>query len=104
MAVQVCRAPQELCGGGGWDGEDVNRDLLARMIGLRSDTLRKGVPKVDFILDTAVFAWPNRCRRGVSDLLDPVGGQQRAALDRQRRPCAGGSARRGVVNLGKDQR
>jgi hypothetical protein len=40
--------------GGSWNGDAVNRDLLAQMIGVRSDTLRKGVPKVDFIVDAAV--------------------------------------------------
>jgi hypothetical protein len=37
--------------GGSWSGEDVNRDLLARMIGVRSGTLRE---QVDSIVDAAV--------------------------------------------------
>ena len=40
--------------GGSWSGDAVNRDLLAQMIGVRSDTLRAGVPKVHCIVDAAV--------------------------------------------------
>src|SRR5207253_2018471 len=41
--------------GASWNGDAVNRDLLAQMIGVRSDSLRAGVPKVDSIVDAAVW-------------------------------------------------
>ena len=40
--------------GGSWTGDAVNRNLLAQMIGVRSDTLRAGLPKVQSVVDTAV--------------------------------------------------
>jgi hypothetical protein len=40
--------------GASWKGDAVNRDLLARTIGVRSDTLRAQIPKVRSIIDEAV--------------------------------------------------
>lgn len=65
----------------------VNRDLLAQMIGVQSDTLREGVPKVDAIVDGAVargqtvvgglsqissFRWPDGGERPWIDGIDPA--------------------------------
>ena len=73
--------------GGSWTGNVVNRDLLAQMIGVQSDTLREGVPKVDAIVDGAVargqtvvgglsqissFRWPDGGERPWIDGIDPA--------------------------------
>jgi hypothetical protein len=70
--------------GGSWSGEDVNRDLLARMIGVRSGTLRE---QVDSIVDAAVsrgqtvvgglcqissIRWVDGSQRAWIDGIDPA--------------------------------